>query len=221
MDYSAELFDQVQLLFDTNGFNDHELHCILNFEHGLDADILKKSVITSIEAISILGTRYVNGATPHWTSLNPEDFGRAIVIARTEIEFQNFFVSRVDEGVGPQISVCLLDSGPFTVALKILARYEQQFANVQDALSKGINAGDSDAAEAIRDHESLTRYHLSPHCSNLVRVCIFSEQGVQPPSDFHHDSARARRVSKDRDRLDNAITPPLDLGVFTVRRAAG
>jgi len=33
----------------------------------------------------------------------------------------------------------------------ILARYERELATLQDALSKGINAGDSDAAEAIRD----------------------------------------------------------------------
>ena len=33
----------------------------------------------------------------------------------------------------------------------VLARYEQQLAHLQDALSKGINAGDSDAAVAIRD----------------------------------------------------------------------
>jgi site-specific DNA recombinase len=33
----------------------------------------------------------------------------------------------------------------------ILARYEQQFVHLQDALSKGVNAGDSEAAEAIRD----------------------------------------------------------------------
>jgi site-specific DNA recombinase len=33
----------------------------------------------------------------------------------------------------------------------VLARYEQQLAHLQDALSKGINAGDSDAAEAIRE----------------------------------------------------------------------
>jgi hypothetical protein len=30
-------------------------------------------------------------------------------------------------------------------------RYEQQLVHLQDALSKGINAGDSEAAEAIRD----------------------------------------------------------------------
>ena len=33
----------------------------------------------------------------------------------------------------------------------ILASYERQLATLQDALSKGINAGDSDSAEAIRD----------------------------------------------------------------------
>jgi site-specific DNA recombinase len=33
----------------------------------------------------------------------------------------------------------------------VLARYEQQLVHLQDALSKGINAGDSDAAEAIRE----------------------------------------------------------------------
>ena len=33
----------------------------------------------------------------------------------------------------------------------VLARYEQQLVQLQDALSKGINARDSDAAEAIRD----------------------------------------------------------------------
>jgi site-specific DNA recombinase len=33
----------------------------------------------------------------------------------------------------------------------VLARYEQQLAHLQEALSKCVNAGDSDAAEAIRD----------------------------------------------------------------------
>jgi site-specific DNA recombinase len=33
----------------------------------------------------------------------------------------------------------------------VLARYEQQLADLQDALSKGIRGGDSEAAEAIRD----------------------------------------------------------------------
>jgi hypothetical protein len=35
MDYTAEVFDQVQLLYDTNGFNDHELHCVLKLRPDL------------------------------------------------------------------------------------------------------------------------------------------------------------------------------------------
>lgn len=61
MDYTAEVFDQFQLLSDINGFNDHQLHCVLRFESGLDGEVLKKAAISSIEAISILGTRYIDG----------------------------------------------------------------------------------------------------------------------------------------------------------------
>jgi len=43
-------------------------------------------------------------------------------------------------------------AGNDTISLHpaVLARYQEQLVELQDALSKGINAGDSDAAEAIR-----------------------------------------------------------------------
>ena len=117
MDYTAEVFDQVQMLFDITGFNDHQLHCVLKFESRLDAAVLKKAVISSIEAIPILGTRYVDGGRPHWASIEPDTFGEAFVITRTEMAFEELVVSCVDESRGPQIKVCLLDSSPFAVAL--------------------------------------------------------------------------------------------------------
>lgn len=119
MDYKAEVFDQFQRLCDLNGFNDHQVHCVLRFKSGPDAGVLKKAVIASIEAIPILGTRYADGARPHWTGLDPNDFCRAFVSVRTEMEFEEFVVSRVDECLGPQIRVCILDSPPFAVALKM------------------------------------------------------------------------------------------------------
>jgi NRPS condensation-like uncharacterized protein len=119
MDYTAEIFDQFQRLSDKNGFNDHQVHCILRFESGLDAEVLKKAVISSIEAIPILGTRYIDGARPRWTSLYPEDFGRAFIIARTETALEEFVVSRADESLGPQVRVCLRNVSPFAVALKM------------------------------------------------------------------------------------------------------
>ena len=46
----------------------------------------------------------------------------------------------------------------------VLARYEQQLAHLQDALSKGVNAGDSEAAEAIRDLvETVTVFRNPSH----------------------------------------------------------
>jgi NRPS condensation-like uncharacterized protein len=117
MDYTAEVFDQVQLLFGITGFNDHQLHCVLKFESGLDATVLRKAVISSIAAIPILGTRYIDGGRPHWASIEPDNFGEAFVVTRTEMEFEELIVSCVDESRGPQIKVCLLDSIPCAVAL--------------------------------------------------------------------------------------------------------
>jgi NRPS condensation-like uncharacterized protein len=119
MDYAAEAFDQVQRLFDANGFNDHELHCVLRFESGPDAELLRKAVIASIEAIPILGARYVDGARPRWISLDPADFGRAFVVARTPAEFDELVVARVDEGLGPQVRVGVLDASARAVALNV------------------------------------------------------------------------------------------------------
>jgi NRPS condensation-like uncharacterized protein len=119
MDFTAEAFDQMQLLWDVKGFNDHQLRCVLRFEQSLDAETLKRAVHASIEAFPILGTRYVRGIRPHWTSLDPSDFGRASVMARTEAEFEEFVVAKIDEGIGPQIRVCLLNTMPFSLALKM------------------------------------------------------------------------------------------------------
>jgi NRPS condensation-like uncharacterized protein len=111
MDYPAEIFDQIQLLFGVNRLNDHELHCVLRFERAPDAEILRKSVVASIAAIPILGARYVDGARPHWTSLDARDFARAFIVAATSTDFEAFLVSRIDETVGPQVAVCLYEAG--------------------------------------------------------------------------------------------------------------
>ena len=118
MRFRAQVFDQLQLLYDLTGFNDHQLHCVLRFDSGPDAGILRKAVIASIEAIPILGTRYVEkGRRPHWESLDRTRYADAFTLARTEAEFDRFVTARIDERVGPQVGVCLLSSSRPGVAL--------------------------------------------------------------------------------------------------------
>lgn len=119
MNYTAEAFDQMQLLWGVKRFNDHQLRCILRFEHSLDPEALKGAVHESIQAFPILGTRYVRGRRAHWMGLESRDLGRAFAVARDEAEFEEFVVSKVDEGIGPQVRCCLLNSAPFSIALKM------------------------------------------------------------------------------------------------------
>ena len=49
MVFTAEIFDQLQQLYDKNGCNDHQIHCKLEFERPLDTEILAKAVLASIE----------------------------------------------------------------------------------------------------------------------------------------------------------------------------
>ena len=118
MHYHAEPFVQLQLLFDLTRFNDHQLHCVLRFASAPDAEVLRKAVISSIEAIPILGTRYIaEGRRPRWESLERARFGDALTLAQTETEFDESVTSRVDESAGPQVKVCLLGSPRPSVAL--------------------------------------------------------------------------------------------------------
>ena len=111
MEFICEAFDHLQRAFDLNGFNDHQLHCVLRFDSGAapEAAILRRAVIASIEAIPILGTRYADGEKPRWVSLDPESCTRAFVVAPTETGFETVLVARADEDRGPQFRVCLLD----------------------------------------------------------------------------------------------------------------
>ncbi|HUJ70167.1 MAG TPA: hypothetical protein VLW86_11625 [Syntrophorhabdales bacterium] len=118
MDYRAEVFDQMQLLYDLTGFNDHQLHCVLRFESRPDGETLRKAVIASIKAIPILGTRYVSqGGRPRWESVDETRFGDAYIAVRRSAEFDEFVTHRIDETAGPQVRVCLLDSDNPAIAL--------------------------------------------------------------------------------------------------------
>jgi NRPS condensation-like uncharacterized protein len=119
MKFRAEVFDQIQWLFKANGFNDHQLHCLLRFERGLDLALLRQAVAASIAAVPILCSRYVPGANPCWESIDPRACGQAFAVAQTVAELEQFLVSPVDESLGPQLRVCALAAQNFALAFKM------------------------------------------------------------------------------------------------------
>lgn len=119
MDYPAEAFDQMQSLWGMRRFNDHQLRCVLRLTRSLDAEMLRTAVFASLKAFPILATRYIGGNAPRWASLAGEDMRRAFLVVQDEFEFENFLASNVDESMGPQVRVCLLNTSPCSVALKM------------------------------------------------------------------------------------------------------
>lgn len=116
--YTAEIFDRLQKLFNSTGFNDNQLHCIMKFRTAPKADVLKKGVIASIHAIPILGTCYTGPLhAPRWESLPHDAYSKAFSCARTQDEFEQFVISRIDETTGPQVNVCMLETGSPAVAV--------------------------------------------------------------------------------------------------------
>lgn len=119
MNEPAVIFDCIEWLFKANGFNDHELHCVLSFGSGLDMDLLRRAVLASIEVHPILGSRWVSQNQPHWARMETADLSRAFVPVRSEAELYARFHSPEDETLGPQLRVYALPAASCTVAIKI------------------------------------------------------------------------------------------------------
>ena len=118
MDYRAEIFDRMQLLYHETGFNDHQLHCEIRLDAGLDRARLKRAVMLSLSSIPILATRYrARPAGPVWESLPESDLERAFAATDDEAVFEAERTYRIREEEGPQLRLCLLSGGRSALAL--------------------------------------------------------------------------------------------------------
>ncbi len=109
MDYRAEIFDRMQLLYHETGFNDHQIHCEIRLAGGLDETRLRRAVRLSLASIPILATRYrAQSGRPAWESLPESDLERAFAVADDEAVFESEKTYRIREEEGPQVRLCLL-----------------------------------------------------------------------------------------------------------------
>lgn len=108
MDRRAEIFDQMQLLYDETGWNDHMLHAVIRLRSRLDESVLERAASLTLEAIPILATRFVRSGASHWESLPPAELIRAFLAVDDELAFEAAVAYRIPEGEGPQLRLCLL-----------------------------------------------------------------------------------------------------------------
>ena len=98
MKYNAEIFDQFQFLFKVTGFNDHQLHCVINFRGKIDKNIMKKAMTLLLEVVPILGSAYVtNNGHPYWEKVDASKYEDLIIFTENEAEFNSFITSKLNE----------------------------------------------------------------------------------------------------------------------------
>jgi hypothetical protein len=102
----------------------------------------------------------------------------------------------------------------------MLARYERQLATLQDALSKGINAGDSEAADAIRDLVETVTVFRNPARPGGVVAEIAGRSNAPLGEHAYPNKVRGVRGEGLHQRPPGRIlTLSLPFAVFAAKRA--
>ncbi len=110
MRYPAQIFDHLQYLYHTTGFNDHQLHCVIRFENHINEKVMEKAVISLVQTLPVLSRAYVPfEGESYWEDMNPDRQKGIFQIVETEKEFNEFTCSQTELS-GPQIRVCLFKS---------------------------------------------------------------------------------------------------------------
>ncbi len=111
MKYKAETFDYLQYLFNTTGWNDHQLHCVINFESKIDSSVMEKAVEVLIKTIPILSRVYKhNEGNAYWEDSCILHKSEYFYVVENYQDFEAFTFSKTNEEFGPQIKICLLQS---------------------------------------------------------------------------------------------------------------
>lgn len=118
MKFKSEIFDELQFLFEVYKFNDHQLHCVIQFDNKINKQLLKKAVVLMLDVVPILGSAYVeNGKQPYWQKVDTSKFKDIIIFVNNEQEFNKFITLKTNELSGPQMKACLLSSNKDSLAV--------------------------------------------------------------------------------------------------------
>lgn len=109
--YKVEVWDVMQLIF--GNFNDHQVHCVINFNTHIDESYLKRAVDMSSKIFPLIKCHFVeNWFKSYWEECDytAEDMVKIIKTEKPEEEIQRLITIKTDEFKGPQLRVNIVRS---------------------------------------------------------------------------------------------------------------
>ena len=120
MKYRAEIFDEFQYLYETTGYSDHQVRCVISFANKVDAAVMKRAAELLIKTIPILSRTYKNfGGSSYWEDAESSELQDLFTVVDNKNDFDRFSGSKTNEATGPQIKFCLLqaDRGSLSIVI--------------------------------------------------------------------------------------------------------
>lgn len=165
MKYRAEIFDKFQYLYETTGYSDHQVRCVISFDSKVDAGLVKKAAELLIKTIPILSRTYKNfGGNSYWEDADAADLQDLFTIVENKDDFDRLTASKTDEAAGPQIKFCLLQSDSDSLSVIInhmvsdAAGFKQcvyLFSDIYSKLIKDSNYVPDFVIDGARDFKAV------------------------------------------------------------------
>jgi NRPS condensation-like uncharacterized protein len=111
--YKVEVWDIMQLMFDTFKYNDHQLHFVADIDTHINEQLFKRAIDLSARIMPIIKCQYIETLpAPYWKSCNfsADDMVTLVMTNRIEEEKSKYIVLKTNVENGPQIRATILRS---------------------------------------------------------------------------------------------------------------
>ncbi|SMC22082.1 Uncharacterized protein, contains a NRPS condensation (elongation) domain [Clostridium acidisoli DSM 12555] len=191
MRFDAEIFDQVESLFKVTKFNDHQLHCVINFEGKINKDIMKKSIVLMLEVVPILGSSYVTyKGRPYWEKVDASRYKDVIIFTDNEVEFNSFITSKTNKFTAPQMKACVLTSRKDSLSIIMnhmicdAAGFKEYLYMLSDLYSKLIRNSNYSPDYIINGDRSLKRINKQFTLKDKVKALVLQNKESNKNSSY-------------------------------------
>ncbi|AFA49988.1 WS/DGAT domain-containing protein [Acetobacterium woodii] len=191
MKVKAETFDKLQYLYEITGFNDHQLHGVIQFENKVNAIVMQKAVTLLVKTIPMLSKAYKNEAgNSYWEEMNRENWDNIFTTVFEKDDFDRFTFSKTDAAAGPQIKVCLMqaDRDAMSIVMNHMvcdgAGFKQCMYLLADIYSHLIKEPDYLPDYVIDGERGFKKITQSVNFFSRIMVLLFESKDNNQKSDY-------------------------------------